>query len=192
MGTPRAVEPEQIVVAAFSRHPEALIWGRDHLVERLGPIALASPTYTFDQTNYYEASMGPGLVKQLWTFAQLVPPDALACLKVLTNTLERKLARAEIHPEERPLNLDPGLLSLGKFVLATTKDQAHRIYLRDGIFAEVTLQFRAGSFQPWPWTYADYRLAVVTDFLREARDDYRRRLDALHAEEARDDALAAT
>jgi hypothetical protein len=61
--------------------------------------------------------------------------------------------------------------------LATTKDQAHRIYLRDGIFAEVTLRFQAGAFEPWPWTYADYREDFVREFLREARTYYRSRLD---------------
>jgi hypothetical protein len=74
------------------------------------------------------------------------------------------------------LNLDPGLLSLGKFMLATTKDQAHRIYLRDGIFAEVTLHYHAGAFEAWPWTYADYQLPFVREFLGCARDYYRRRL----------------
>ncbi|MHB1423610.1 MAG: DUF4416 family protein, partial [Gemmataceae bacterium] len=76
----------------------------------------------------------------------------------------------------RPLNVDPGLLELGKFLLATTKDQAHRVYLRDGIFAEVTLRYHAGAFEPWPWTYADYRLACVHEFLQQAREYYRQRL----------------
>jgi hypothetical protein len=74
------------------------------------------------------------------------------------------------------LNLDPGLLNLGKFMLATTKDQAHRIYLRDGIFAEVTLRFEHGAFVAWPWTYADYREPALHQFLHEARDFYKRRL----------------
>ena len=37
------------------------------------------------------------------------------------------------------------MMTLGKFMLATTKDQAHRIDLRDGIYAEVTLRFQAGA-----------------------------------------------
>jgi hypothetical protein len=76
----------------------------------------------------------------------------------------------------RPINIDPGLLELGKFLLATTKDQAHRIYLRDGIFAEVTLRYHAGAFEPWPWTYADYRQPCVHEFLLQAREYYRQRL----------------
>jgi hypothetical protein len=48
--------------------------------------------------------------------------------------------------------------------------------LRDGIFAEVTLRYHAGAFEPWPWTYADYRLPFVHEFLHQAREYYRRRL----------------
>ena len=93
-----------------------------------------------------------------------------------TNEMEKELAASGRFPEVRPLNLDPGILTLGKFLLATTKDQAHRVYLRDGIFAEVTLRYHAGAFEPWPWTYADYREPAVRDFLRSARDFYRQRL----------------
>jgi hypothetical protein len=67
---------------------------------------------------------------------------------------------------------------LGKFILATTKDQAHRIYLRDGIYGEVTLRFDTGEYEPWPWTYADYRETVVRSALKEFRNYYRIRLQA--------------
>ncbi len=53
---------------------------------------------------------------------------------------------------DRTLNLDPGLLSLSRFALATTKDGSHRIPLRDGIYAEVTLVYERGGFHPLPWT----------------------------------------
>src|SRR5262249_9136900 len=86
------------------------------------------------------------------------------------------LARSGAYSEPRPLNLDPGYLVLGKFLLATTKDQSHRVYLRDGIFAEVTLRYHAGRFEPWPWTYADYRQPQVHEFLQQARAYYGRRL----------------
>ena len=52
-------------------------------------------------------------------------------------------------------------------MLATTKDQAHRLYVGDGIFAEVTLRYRDGADEPWPWTYADYREEAVRHFLNE-------------------------
>ena len=79
----------------------------------------------------------------------------------------------QVFPDARPVNLDPGLMQLGKFMLATTKDQAHRIYLRDGIYAEVTLRFQDGAWELWPWTYRDYQEPAVREFLAEVRDVYR-------------------
>lgn len=171
MAPPRPAAPALLVVAALSRHGDLLARARARLEGRFGPVALASPTYDFVQTAYYERSMGAGLRKQLWAFHQLFDPETLPDVKRHSNALEQELAAG--WEEARPVNLDPGYLVLGKFVLATTKDQAHRVYLRDGIFAEVTLHFRAGVFQPWPWTYADYRLDEVLTFLGEAREYYR-------------------
>jgi hypothetical protein len=178
MAEPRKPEPALLVIAAFSRYAEALTWTEQHIEEYFGPIARKSTIYSFDQTNYYEATMGAGLQKQLLAFEQLQCEDQLANIKLRTNELEQQLARTGRFAESRPLNLDPGLLTLGKFLLATTKDQAHRIYLRGGIYAEVTLRFQAGQFEPWPWTYADYRQEHVRAALGEFRDYYKSRLSA--------------
>jgi hypothetical protein len=175
MGTSQLPDPVLLVVAAFSRHPEAMAWAREQLQRVFGPAEVVGPPFEFNQTRYYEATMGPGLQKQLLAFG-LVAPDSLAHAKVRTNALEQDLAATGTYPEPRPLNLDPGILSLGKFMLATTKDQAHRIYVGHGIYAEVTLRYQDGAFHPWPWTYADYRQPAVVDFLGQLRDRYRQRL----------------
>jgi hypothetical protein len=173
MAEPCLPAPVLLVVAAFSRHPAALAWARARLEREYGPILRAGEPFAFHHTGYYEPTMGPGLRKQLLAFGRLVGADCLPAIKLRSNELEHELAASGVYPEARPVNLDPGILSLGKFQLATTKDQAHRIYLRDGIFAEVTLRFQAGAFEPWPWTYADYREPAVRAFLKELRDLYK-------------------
>jgi hypothetical protein len=178
MAEPQVPEPALLVVAAFSHHAEALTWTQQHLQQNFGPIARVSAAFSFHQTKYYEPTMGSGLTKQLIAFEQLVPQQQLAEIKLRTNEMEKELANTGSYSEARPLNLDPGLLTLGKFLLATTKDQAHRIYLRDGIFAEVTLRFQSGQFEPWPWTYADYREPEVRAALKDFRDWYKVRLSA--------------
>jgi hypothetical protein len=183
MASPHAPEPVMLLVAAFSRHLDALAWTRENLTGLYGALAGISEPLVFDQTQYYAATMGPDLRKQFVAFAGLRAPDELPAIKLHTNSLEEELAAARTYPEPRPLNLDPGFLSLGKFVLATTKDQAHRIYLGQGIFAEVTLRFHAHRFEPWPWTYADYRQPAVLDFLGQMRQTYRTLLAALRAEQ---------
>jgi hypothetical protein len=176
MAEVRPVVPALLVVAAFSRHDEALAWGRERLEKQYGHIGLAGDPFSFHHTTYYSATMGADLHKQLLAFDELVDPACLPDIKLFTNALEEELTESGVYPEERPLNLDPGLLVLGKFLLATTKDQQHRIYLRDGIFAEVTLRYQAGVWEPWPWTYADYREPFVREWLLEAREFYRRLL----------------
>jgi hypothetical protein len=176
MAEARPVVPALLVVAVFSRHAEALAWARQRLEEHFGLIGLAGVPFDFHHTTYYNSTMGESLHKQLLAFHRLVDPACLPDFKLWTNALEAELATSALYLEARPLNLDPGVLVLGKFLLATTKDQQHRVYLRDGIFAEVTLRFQAGAWEPWPWTYADYREPFVRDWLLEARQFYRKRL----------------
>ena len=176
MGDIRPVTPLLLVIASFSRSMEVLAWSAERLEALFGTIGLVSLPFAFVQTRYYEASMGIDLKKCFFVCRDLRSPDDLADLKLRTNEIEVEAAARWQTVEPRPLNLDPGLLSLGKFMLATTKDQAHRIYLRDGIYAEVTLHYHAGAYVVWPWTYADYQLPEVREFLGCARDYYRRLL----------------
>lgn len=166
-----------LVIACFSRHQEALGWAQERLQLAYGPIAVLSPDFNFEQTKYYEATMGPGLKKRFLAFQNLVEGDCLPDVKLLTNDLEAEVAGSQQFAEVRPLNLDPGLMQLGKFLLASTKDQAHRIYLRDGIYAEVTLRFTGGGFELWPWTYRDYQEDSVREFLGQVREHYRQLLE---------------
>jgi hypothetical protein len=168
-----------LVIAAFSRHAEALEWGRHRVQELFGPIGMQSEPYSFHHTAYYTSTMGSDLQKQLWVFERLARLDSLALYKVATIRLEEELAVCGAFSEVRPLNLDPGFLNLGKFMLATTKDKDHRLYLRNGIFAEVTLRYCDKEYVPWPWTYADYRDDQVRDFLNRAREYYKKRLKDL-------------
>jgi hypothetical protein len=158
MGDISLPAPVLPILAAFSRHEPALAWAREQAEAAWGPVALAGDVLVFDQTDYYQETMGTGLKKVLLAFAQRMDPARLVDRKHQTNAWEEAYRRSNSHPEPRPLNLDPGYLTAAKLVLATTKDRDHRIYLDRGIFAEVTLHFRRG--QGWcghPWTYPDYR-----------------------------------
>jgi hypothetical protein len=131
--------------------------------------------FPFDGTGYYDDEMGTGLTRLFCSFRDPVGQDTLADLKLWTEGLEKELAWGEGRGRRR-VNLDPGLLCLEKLVLASTKDFSHRICLRDGIFAEVSLLCRAGGFQTLPWTYPDYRRGETLDFFNALRLNWRRRL----------------
>jgi len=165
-----------LLLAAFSRHRAALDWARRRAVETWGPVALESPAFDFDQTDYYEPTMGPGLRKVFFSFERPFDPGDLAEVKLATNCWEQQYAAAADHQERRPLNLDPGYLALGKLVLASAKDYAHRVYLSGGIYAEITLFYRHGRWQPHEWTFADYRRADYQQFFTRCRELLHRRI----------------
>jgi hypothetical protein len=113
--------------------------------------------------------MGPGLRKVFWLFENRWDPGCLADVKILTNRWEEEYAAAAGLPEPRPLNLDPGCLSLAKLVLASTKDHSHRIYLGQGIYAEITLFYSQQRWHARPWTFADYRRDDYQQFFLQGR-----------------------
>lgn len=176
MGQIRPHYPVVLLLAAFSRHESALEWARRQACAPWGPIALASDVFEFDNTGYYEATMGSGLKKVLFAFETLVDPAKLVDVKLQTNAWEEDYRHQHAHAEARPLNLDPGYVTEAKLVLATTKDRDHRLYLGRGIFGEVTLYYqRDRGWQSRDWTYPDYRSAACHDFLTRCRNYLRER-----------------
>lgn len=176
MGRVKEPIPVVLIVAAFSRYREALDWSRNVTQARWGKIILESPELSFAQTSFYEAEMGSGLVKQIFAFEKLIDPGTIPDYKLAANALEDQYRQSANWPEKRPLNLDPGYVTEAKLVLATTKDRDHRVYLRDGILAEVTLHHQDGIWKPRPWTYPDYARPDVHAFLSQCRQYLRERL----------------
>lgn len=175
-----AIQPPQPVlrvVAIVSRYDAALAWARKKIESELGPTALTSPAFAFNDTDYYAQEMGADLKKQFVAAAELMDPGELAELKCRTNEWEAEYAAQARHPQPRPLNLDPGYLSESKLVLASTKNHAHRVYLSRGIYAEITLGYsRAAGWTRQPWTYPDYQRADFQAFFTECRRYLRQRL----------------
>jgi hypothetical protein len=120
--------------------------------------------------------MGPNLTKVFWAFRHLIDPGRLPEIKQQTQAWEQAYAQHANAPEPRPLNLDPGYVSEGKLVLASTKDHAHRIYLSHGIYAEVTLHYQDRRWQHREWTFPDYRHDDYQDFFSKCREYLRCRL----------------
>jgi hypothetical protein len=158
-----------LIIATSSRHDAARVWAHERSAQQFGPPALVSEAFDFTETDYYAATMGTDLKKQFFAFEPLVDPSALAGIKCQTNRWEAEYASLGRHPEPRPLNLDPGYITPAKLVLASTKDHAHRLYLGNGIYAEVTLVYRRRQWQPMEWTYPDYRRQDYQQFLTRCR-----------------------
>ena len=136
------------------------------LEERFGPADYRSPDMAFTFTEYYNEEMGGELRRIFISFERLVPREALADIKLFTNGIERDLGRPD---GGRLVNIDPGLLSLENFILATAKNFTHRVYLRDGIFADLTLIYSGKKFNAMPWTFPDYSTEEIREILAGLR-----------------------
>jgi hypothetical protein len=123
---------------------------------------------SFNYTDYYAQEMGSGLKRAFVSFKQLILPEQLSSIKIITNKIEEKLSKGG----RRLINIDPGYIDLAKLVLASTKDYKHRIYLAKGIFAEITLVYKGRSFQGWECTYPDYATPDYINIFNKIRDIY--------------------
>lgn len=172
MSNPRIPEPARVVISVLALRGDTVGPAQSQLVEQLGPVEEEVGPLPFEFTSYYDEELGAGINRWLWVFADLVEGSDLVRLKCLTNDLERAFARRG----RRTFNLDPGLMTLGNFVLATGKNNAHRIYLGKGIFADLTLVYRGGSYIPLEWTYPDYADPELIGILNTLRETYKWKL----------------
>jgi hypothetical protein len=141
---------------------------QDVLTGKFGRVDATYGPVAFGFTEYYKDEMGENCKKIYLTFEQLIPREALAGIKTFTNEVEQRYTSNG----KRRLNLDPGYIAPDKLVLASTKDFYHRLYLSQGIFAEVTLHYRKGSYRHFSWTYPDYKEPEFLEFLERARAGY--------------------
>lgn len=144
----------------------------DLLTRDFGRVGFASDPLPFAYTSYYEPEMGAPLSRMIVAFEQLMPRDGLPGIKLRTNAIEELF----LCEGKRTVNIDPGFLSLENVCLATTKPYSHRIYLTQGIWAEVTLMYKDDSYQAFPWTYPDYASQELKTIFNALRTYYKGRL----------------
>lgn len=175
MSLPRVPEPACLIVSLLSSRPEAVSMVRGELEREFGPVEEVIGPLEFTFTNYYDDELGKGICRYLLVFNELIDRNSLCRVKRLTNGLENDF----MSDQARIFNLDPGFLTLGNFVLATGKNNAHRIYLDHGIFADLTLIFRRGSFRSLEWTYPDYSDQKMIEIFNLVREKYKCKLTRL-------------
>lgn len=172
MGVPQEPKPVKLFIALLSRREELFGEVEKELGAVLGPVDSASASFPWAVTDYYEEEMGAGLLRKFVSFTTLISPEELAAIKLRTQTLEERYLWSRDGKKGRRANIDPGYLDAGKIVLASTKGASHRVYLSSGIYAEVALLFKGGSFRPMPYTYRDYLWPETLAFFTHLRTLY--------------------
>ena len=179
MAQAREADNVKLICGMISADRELFEQAEYELADAFGPIDVSSNIMPFDLTHYYDEQMGSPLWRMFVSFARGVSPAVLADVKRRTNAIEADLAARHraVDDPPRPINLDPGYIEQSKLVLASMKNFSHRIYLRDGIYAELTLYYKDNAWQHCPWTFPDYRSDAYHAIFHRIRELLRRQLD---------------
>jgi hypothetical protein len=102
------------------------------------------------------------------SFKHLGSQSFLADAKKITNDLEAEFSI----DGNRKVNLDVGFIHHTQFVLASTKHWGNRIYLRNGIYSEITLMYMFGKWQHHDYSYENFKDKEYKDVLEKIRSNY--------------------
>lgn len=140
------------------------------LQELMAAVDGCSAVIPFTVTDYYRAEMGEPLFRQFVSFREWQSPQRLPEFKIAAMQLEQRLSAAG----KRTVNLDPGYLSDANVIIATAKNQYHRVPLSDGVYAHMEYTLKDGRIHFLPWTYPDFKTGAYLDFFALLLEAYRR------------------
>ncbi|WP_297454088.1 DUF4416 family protein [Persephonella sp.] len=104
-------------------------------------------------SKYYHKEMGSPLYKKFVITELIIDKSEIVKVKKMAMDIEDKY-RIE---GNRTVNIDPFYIDKEQLVVSTSKYRGNRVYMGDGVFVELELFYHHGSFQPFIWTYVDYK-----------------------------------
>jgi hypothetical protein len=168
MSKPRPAESVKLLMSHIYADGSLLKSIFEALSEHYGDIDFVSTRMPFHYTDYYTGEMGSPLERRFIFFDTLIRPESLPDVKLYTNEIEERT----LEGAKRRVNIDPGYMSQAHLILATGKGYTHRPFLRDGIYADLTLIYMGKSFQSLPWTYPDYGEKPAIEMFNRIRSKY--------------------
>lgn len=176
MSTNRIPKKVKLAVSFFSQKTELLDKVKINLEKLFGKIDYKSPDLLFSETDYYEKEMGKNLIFRIISFERLISRSRLPAVKVKCWKIEKKFSEKRNGTVCRSVNIDPGILSLENFILATGKGYSHRIYLDRGVYADLTLIYKNNEYNELVWTYLNYKNEKIKSMLLDIRKIYFKQL----------------
>jgi hypothetical protein len=169
MGRPASPSPVKLFVVSLHRDLSILDNAIDQFKAEWGNTDFESEDFVFDETDYYETEMGSGLRRRFYSFAHLISPDRIVEAKLHCNRIEDQSLR----DGHRQVNLDAGYLDTYKVILASAKFGGQKIYLREGIYADMTLTMYKGKWESFVWGFPDFKSGKYDQVLRQIRELYK-------------------
>jgi len=171
LADPQPFTSVKLICGIMASNDSIIHKAEESLLQLYGDIDSSSPLFPFDLTDYYEKQMGGNLKRIFLSFEKLIEPERLSAIKQETIRLERKI-REESQAALRIANLDPGYLTPSSLIMATAKDFAHRVPLKEGIYAHLEFLFGKDEIRTLDWTYPDYKSKGYQEYFLGVRRIY--------------------
>jgi len=171
MAEPLIPPKAKLFIGVICGSDEMLAQGEEIFNKKFGDIDFQTKKIHFSHTDYY-SDLGKNLFKVFYSFKKLIKREDIVKIKLFTNLMENKISGKK----GRKINIDPGYLTLSNVFLATCKDYFHRVYLGMGVYLENEYKYVARNFQPWDWTYPDYRQHEYLHFFYQIRKIYQEQI----------------
>lgn len=171
MAEPVRPAKAKLFIGILFSSEETLYRVEKKLRKKYGEIDHRTDYIPFSHTEYY-SRINSNLFKVIFSFNKLVKREEIVKIKLYTNSLEKKMSENS----KRSVNIDPGYLTLSNVFLASCKDYFHRVYLGRGVYLENEYKYVAKKFEPWDWTYPDYKKAQYINFFHEVRRIYHKQM----------------
>lgn len=170
MAKPQYPDKVKLLAAVLWRKPEALHQALSLLEEQWGTLDFKGADKDFSITDYYNQEMDGIPKRTLISFKQLFASEEIGNAKQISNYIEDKLAA---HNEgKRLVNIDVGYLNHNILVLASAKYAGHKIYLGNGFYADLMGRYKKGRYQPFEWTFPDFKQGCHDHELNHIRSIY--------------------
>lgn len=163
-------EPGRLIISTIYSSVDALADTLRRLERRFGRVENETSGQKCNCREVYHEEMGNDLKIRFFSFEKPVPRSDLPEIKTMCRKIESNFSD---HIEDymfRTVNIDPGIMTRDNLIMAAARDLKQRVYLSDGVFAELTLIYSKGCFNRLPWTHADFCTEEAEDFFRHVRD----------------------
>jgi hypothetical protein len=157
--------PVKLITGVLYSTEKSLAWVREELCNLWGEEELISKPWIFDMTDYY-SNISPSLFRCFISYKGLRSAADIVDWKISACQIEC------VSGSSRTVNIDPGYIDGARLALASTKDHAHRVYIRNGIHVEITLRYQNKNWKPFDCTFPDFASGLYDDFLSEVRNTW--------------------
>jgi hypothetical protein len=142
------------------------------LEKRFGRVQFETLEISCSEADAYREEMGENLLRRFYSFDNQFSRDSLPSLKATCYKIEPRFSDTVDGYPFRTVNIDPGIMTPSALVMASHKEYNHRVYLRDGVYAEIALIYAHDKFCRLPWTNPDFCVDEAVDFFERVRSSF--------------------